>query len=167
MGSPRTTRGERDATTGDNPSPRPPPRSGEGEQRKNLSPLWGGEAKPVFHPLSLQGRGLGGGVGSQSPNAVRHTLFLPLASKHWTDYDSPVVPSSCSHPEFFGPMTRCVSLCLAVFFALAPAVGAADASWAFKSPRRPTPPAVRDRTRLLNPIDVFVLARLEAHKLTL
>jgi hypothetical protein len=34
--------------------------------------------------------------------------------------------------------------------------------WAWKTPRRPAMPAVRDQTWLKNPIDVFVLARLEA-----
>ena len=44
---------------------------------------------------------------------------------------------------------------------------AADAAWAFKPPRRPSPPAVRDAGRLANPIDAFILARLEARRLTL
>lgn len=41
-----------------------------------------------------------------------------------------------------------------------------DIHWAFKTPARPTPPAVRDRSWCRNPIDAFVLARLEAEGLT-
>ncbi len=38
--------------------------------------------------------------------------------------------------------------------------------WAFEPPRRGTPPAVRNRIWPRNPIDAFLLARLEAEKLT-
>src|SRR5438270_12647645 len=34
--------------------------------------------------------------------------------------------------------------------------------WAWKAPVRPDPPAVRDRGWVRNPIDAFVLAKLEA-----
>ncbi len=64
-------------------------------------------------------------------------------------------------------MTLGFSVCLAALFALAAPVAAADGSWVFTPPRKPTPPTVRDRTRIANPIDAFVLAKLEAHKLTL
>ncbi len=37
--------------------------------------------------------------------------------------------------------------------------------WAFEPPRRPAPPAVKDRGWPRNPIDAFVLARLETEKL--
>src|SRR5437763_11277511 len=46
-------------------------------------------------------------------------------------------------------------------------LGAADASWAFSRPRRPAVPAVRAAALVRNPIDAFVLARLEAQRLTL
>jgi hypothetical protein len=55
-------------------------------------------------------------------------------------------------------------LVLSVTFALTLAVpAAADEAphWAFQKPRRPDPPAVRDRAWVRNPIDAFVLARLE------
>src|SRR4051794_31679142 len=64
-------------------------------------------------------------------------------------------------------MTRGFPVCLAALVALAVPAAAADGSWAFTPPRKPAPPTVRDRTRLANPIDAFVLAKLEAHKLTL
>ncbi len=63
-------------------------------------------------------------------------------------------------------MTHRFVVWLTLLYSPAPTL-AADGAWAFTPPRRPTPPAVRDRTRVLNPIDAFVLARLEAHKLTL
>src|SRR4051812_33737005 len=64
-------------------------------------------------------------------------------------------------------MTRGILVCLAALFALAAPAAAADSSWAFTPPRRPTPPTVSDLTRAVNPIDAFVFAKLEAHKLTL
>src|SRR5882724_2824164 len=36
--------------------------------------------------------------------------------------------------------------------------------WAFNPPKRPVPPAVRSQSWIRNPIDAFVLARLEAEK---
>ncbi|MBI1917883.1 MAG: DUF1553 domain-containing protein [Planctomycetes bacterium] len=64
-------------------------------------------------------------------------------------------------------MTRGFPVCLAVLFALAAPAAAGDGSWAFTPPRKPTPPTVRDRTRIANPIDAFVFAKLDAHQLTL
>jgi methionyl-tRNA formyltransferase len=62
---PRSGEGENDK----NPSPQPPPRSGEGETQRSLL---GGEAisEALFLPLSASGRGLGGGVSSLSPGTV-------------------------------------------------------------------------------------------------
>ncbi|HZQ47525.1 MAG TPA: DUF1549 domain-containing protein, partial [Verrucomicrobiae bacterium] len=42
---------------------------------------------------------------------------------------------------------------------------AALTHWAFKSPVRTTPPAVNNKDWVRNPIDSFVLARLEKEKL--
>src|SRR5205823_3924628 len=72
-----------------------------------------------------------------------------------------------AHTELDGPMTRGIPVCLAALFALAAPAAAADGSWAFTPPRRPTPPTVRDHPRVANPIDAFVFAKLEAHKLSL
>jgi len=47
----------------------------------------------------------------------------------------------------------------------AAAQGAAASHWAFRPPIRPRPPAVRDRAWVRNPIDSFVLARLERERL--
>jgi hypothetical protein len=44
--------------------------------------------------------------------------------------------------------------------------GAAQPSWAYRSPTRPATPAVRDRAWLRNPIDAFILAKLEEAGLT-
>src|SRR5688572_16338444 len=38
--------------------------------------------------------------------------------------------------------------------------------WAFKAPKRPTPPSVKNSEWVRNPIDNFILARLEKEKLT-
>jgi hypothetical protein len=59
-------------------------------------------------------------------------------------------------------MSRCLALLL-----LLPGVCAADGHWAFQPPRRPALPAVRQHQRIANPIDAFVLAKLEAKGLTL
>jgi len=39
--------------------------------------------------------------------------------------------------------------------------------WSFVKPTRPTPPAVRNADRVRNPIDAFILQKLEEKKLTL
>src|SRR5262245_57175294 len=59
-------------------------------------------------------------------------------------------------------MSRCLALLL-----LLPGVCGADGHWAFGPPRRPAVPAVRQHQRIANPIDAFVLAKLEAKGLTL
>jgi hypothetical protein len=48
-----------------------------------------------------------------------------------------------------------------------PRGGAATAHWAFASPGRPTPPAVRDGARMCNPVDCFVQRALEERGLAL
>jgi hypothetical protein len=58
-------------------------------------------------------------------------------------------------------------VCLVAVLTLPACGSAADAGWAFKPPRRPAPPAVRDAGCMANPIDAFILARLEAQRLTL
>src|SRR4051812_7642667 len=45
--------------------------------------------------------------------------------------------------------------------------GAAKGHWAFQPVRDPSPPAVKEASRAQNPIDLFVLAKLEAKGLTL
>src|SRR5262249_1051328 len=44
---------------------------------------------------------------------------------------------------------------------------AKSGSWAYTGPRKQKPPAVRDQAAVLNPIDAFVLAKLEAQGLSL
>jgi hypothetical protein len=44
--------------------------------------------------------------------------------------------------------------------------GAGTAHWAFKAPARPTPPRVQREGAVRNPIDRFILARLEKEKIT-
>jgi hypothetical protein len=39
------------------------------------------------------------------------------------------------------------------------------AHWAFKAPQRVEPPKIKDKKRVRNPIDAFVLARLEKEKI--
>src|SRR5262245_39344429 len=67
----------------ENPSPQPPPRSGEGEQKGNnltlLTPTPHRVVGAVFLPLSASGRGSGGGVWS-------------LRSRHPRRADHDVVP---------------------------------------------------------------------------
>jgi hypothetical protein len=58
--------------------------------------------------------------------------------------------------------------CWIVLFAGAPAF--ADdlpGNWAFRPMGKPSPPTVRDRGAIQNPVDAFVLAELEKHKLKL
>jgi hypothetical protein len=43
----------------------------------------------------------------------------------------------------------------------------AENAWTYTAPKKPAVPAARDRSRVANPIDAFVLARLEARGLTL
>jgi hypothetical protein len=52
--------------------------------------------------------------------------------------------------------------CLLLLLAAAPAVAADEDHWAWRKPARPALPAVTDRAWVRNPIDRFVLARLEA-----
>src|SRR5689334_1321263 len=56
-------------------------------------------------------------------------------------------------------------LCLAVLLASPLAAALADEPkdehWAFRAPRRPELPKVKDAGRVRNPIDRFILARLE------
>jgi len=59
---------------------------------------------------------------------------------------------------------RLVSILLGFLAALPAAAG--EKPWAFRTPARPTVPAVKDRARLRNPIDGFLLAKLEAAGLT-
>ncbi|HLW66563.1 MAG TPA: DUF1549 and DUF1553 domain-containing protein [Gemmataceae bacterium] len=57
--------------------------------------------------------------------------------------------------------------CWIALFVAAPAL--ADdlpANWAFRPMGKPTPPAVRDRATVRNPIDAFIVAELEKHHLT-
>src|SRR5260370_6404015 len=42
-----------------------------------------------------------------------------------------------------------------------------DEAWAFKAPRKMPPPQVERQVRVVNPIDAFVLARLESRGLSL
>src|SRR5262245_7420318 len=48
-----------------------------------------------------------------------------------------------------------------------PLHAAGKTGWAFTPPRRPTVPAVHHAERVVNPVDAFILARLEARGLTL
>ncbi len=41
-----------------------------------------------------------------------------------------------------------------------------DLSWVFNSPKRPSAPEVKNKTRVINPIDAFILAKLEAKGLS-
>ncbi len=61
---------------------------------------------------------------------------------------------------------RVVLLALLVVPAASP-LGAAESSWAFATPRRPAVPSVRAAARVVNAIDAFLLARLEAQRLSL
>jgi hypothetical protein len=73
------------------------------------------------------------------------------------------------------PRTRLVPAGLAASLALAAGAALArdamvftptqQAHWAWKRPRMPAVPAVRNRAWVRNPIDAFVLAKLEAHHL--
>ena len=47
-------------------------------------------------------------------------------------------------------------------WSIQPAARTHPSHWAFQPIRRPDPPAVRDRSRVRNPIDSFILARLES-----
>jgi hypothetical protein len=52
-------------------------------------------------------------------------------------------------------------LALLALLTLAPAAVAADPNWAFKPPGTPTPPGVKDAAWVRDPIDRFILAKLE------
>jgi hypothetical protein len=59
-------------------------------------------------------------------------------------------------------MRRCVLLLTLALFGGPPAASADEPThWSFVKPARPEPPAVRDRAWVRNPLDAFVLARLE------
>jgi hypothetical protein len=61
---------------------------------------------------------------------------------------------------------RLVSLSLSLLTLVAATAHADEKPWAFRAPVRPSVPAVKDRARARNPIDAFLLARLEAAGLT-
>ena len=65
-------------------------------------------------------------------------------------------------------MSRLGFLCAVMALSTATDRGlSADTPWAFRPPRQSKPGAVRDAGRIVNPIDAFILARLETHGLTL
>jgi hypothetical protein len=67
-----------------------------------------------------------------------------------------------------GAMRSRLFLAILAAATLEPAVRAADfdkATWAYSTPRRPAPPLVRDARWVANPVDAFILARLEKHGL--
>ena len=58
-----------------------------------------------------------------------------------------------------------VSMCVSTAFAEWPATRPASSHWSFVKPQRPALPAVKDTSWSRNPIDRFVLAKLEAQGL--
>jgi hypothetical protein len=62
-------------------------------------------------------------------------------------------------------MRPAMVLALAAAGLLAPGARGAGAPWAYTAPQRPAVPAVRGRDWVANPVDAFVLARLEARGL--
>src|SRR5207253_9836004 len=60
---------------------------------------------------------------------------------------------------------RITTILLALLF-VAPAAPAGEKPWAFRAPVRPAVPAVKERARARNPIDAFLLAKLDAAGLT-